>query len=257
MRLNERQEFDESFEKYLPFKVVEDKPTVMRLEFIIPPDLTPDWWLNYSESVHLTHEQQGISCRHCGAQYAAVFEPNRVTIAPAERDQEPKTIELKVRLENLPANCPACGKDFWTTKPITYKANLTVNKNDTVPINRYRSKRFMATVKSSVGITFSNTMSGMQPAHLPGNSTGIIYSTIAKMVSYFAEKRKPDAFKFVPAHEGLKRPYNILCMRAEKNFGYVYMTPDRTNNDTFILFSPAAAQKLKLYLAQNKPEMLQ
>ncbi len=105
---------------------------------------------------------------------------------------------------------------------------------------------------SEASVVYSNDISGMRQGNFQDNVVFFIYATVVKIVKTYALKFHPDVIRFSAAHEGLQPIYHVMCMKAEKSFGYKYGNPRRgRENHGFILISPEIVAKLKNYFAQK------
>lgn len=127
---------------------------------------------------------------------------------------------------------------------------LTGAVDDIFRVNNGQQITF--TYKTGAGVIYSNNLSGMRQANFQGNLSFLVYSTVIKIVKVYVDRYKPDVIRFSAAHEGLNKIYHVLCLQAEKTFGYHYGNPKLgRENHGFIVISPDIYAKFKNYFASK------
>jgi hypothetical protein len=143
-----------------------------------------------------------------------------------------------------------------TGQDITYTVKLHDSKNaNFFTINNSDGKGGIRC--NTAVLVFSNNMSNMAQVSANGQpqvNASIVFTTVVKCVDVYVQKFKPQSVCFSPYHEGLRKPYIILCKLAERQFKYKWINPNSINNrdtSTFVLVHTEIYEK---WIANRVPK---
>ena len=126
-----------------------------------------------------------------------------------------------------------------------HKRRVVPAKADAIP---GEPKPFLVKLSS---VTFRNHLTGYRTLGSGGYrdiNAQLLFSTIAKIIVYYIESVSgtSQGITFVPAHERLRKAYNILAKVAEKRSELVWINPDRPSNYILIRKDIFEAYKRKI-----------
>lgn len=144
---------------------------------------------------------------------------------------------------------PAGATDYNSTGvDVTYTVDFSEEHAVTVPIVVPDVGKGSVRVKANE-LTFSNDLTGMGVISRQGGSregevsnqgvsAPLVFSTIARIIVRFIDRKDPPGISYTAANPGLTKVYKMLSLKAEKMSNFIWATKEslkKGNTGTYLL----------------------